>query len=544
MESKPEIYFSYAWGDETESGTSREKIVNDLYDALVAAGFTVIRDKNDLRYKGLISDLAQRIGRGKFIVVAISDKYLKSTYCMSELLEIYRMSNSDLNELLKKIFPIVLEDAKIYNPEDRVDYLDYWETKKEQLNKELKAIELENASTFAEELRLYDEITAVIPVFSRLLKDMNTLNVKKLSANNFADIKDAIIKAASPVSVSLETISVDKPKNRSFLTRIRGWKAAIIALVVIGLLALFLHLAHLSSTEIRMELSVSELNFTLPQQQVVTNIVKLSSIGASGLENVQVLTGGGGERSSSAVLLSVDTINGHSGSITMDALSLPAGMRIGIRNTDVSGEYRFFLQGKAINLPLQVNGSVKMIAPPNPPVALNYTSPGLITLRAAKEGVDLDLNFQSSANRIFPGQITADSISLLRIDEHHDDESSTVRTVSTILSGTLHFESLSGKKQILVAGQQIQFKNSRGTINKLELFDDHIAVNFVGTVSGMSAGDTNNRTSLMPTYLQWLKSRVSLSLLAVVLLIVLALTLGAFAPLREYFTQRRKGAAN
>jgi hypothetical protein len=544
MESKPEIYFSYAWGDETESGTSREKIVNDLYDALVAAGFTVIRDKNDLRYKGLISDLAQRMGRGKFIVVAISDKYLKSTYCMSELLEIYRRSNSDLNELLKKIFPIVLEDAKIYNPEDRVDYLDYWETKKEQLNKELKAIELENASTFAEELRLYDEITAVIPVFSRLLKDMNTLNVKKLSANNFADIKDAIIKAASPVSVSLETISVDKPKNQSFLTRIRGWKAAIIALVVIGLLALFLHLAHLSSTEIRMELSVSELNFTLPQQQVVTNIVKLSSIGASGLENVQVLIGGGGERSSSAVLLSVDTINGHSGSITMDALSLPAGMRIGIRNTDVSGEYRFFLQGKAFNLPLQVNGSVKMIAPPNPPVALNYTSPGLITLQAAKDGVDLDLNFQSSANRIFPGQITADSISLLRIDEHHDDESSTVRTVSTILSGTLHFESLSGKKQILVAGQQIQLKNSRGTINKLELFDDHIAVNFVGTVSGMSAGGTNNRTSLMPTYLQWLKSRVSLSLLAVVLLIVLALTLGAFAPLREYFTQRRKGAAN
>ena len=135
MESKPEIFFSYAWGDQNETGSSREKIVNDLYDALVAAGFTVIRDKNDLRYKGLISDLTQRIGRGKFIVVAISDKYLKSTYCMSELLEIYRRSNSDIDELLKKIFPIVLDDAKIYNPEDRVDYLDYWETKKKSLIK-------------------------------------------------------------------------------------------------------------------------------------------------------------------------------------------------------------------------------------------------------------------------------------------------------------------------------------------------------------------------------------------------------------------------
>jgi hypothetical protein len=38
MEPKPEIFFSYAWGDPNEIG-GREKIVNDLYDALVAAGF-------------------------------------------------------------------------------------------------------------------------------------------------------------------------------------------------------------------------------------------------------------------------------------------------------------------------------------------------------------------------------------------------------------------------------------------------------------------------------------------------------------------------
>jgi hypothetical protein len=143
MESKPEIFFSYAWGDGSESGNNREKIVNDLYDSLKADGFNVIRDKNDLRYKGLISDLTSRIGRGKFIVVAISDKYLRSTYCMSELLEIYRRSNSDIDEMLNKIFPIVLDDAKIYTPEERVDYLSYWEDKKDELNRHLKEIELE-----------------------------------------------------------------------------------------------------------------------------------------------------------------------------------------------------------------------------------------------------------------------------------------------------------------------------------------------------------------------------------------------------------------
>ncbi len=500
-------------------GTSREKIVNDLYDALVAAGFTVIRDKNDLRYKGLISDLTQRIGRGKFIVVAISDKYLKSTYCMSELLEIYRRSNSDIDELLKKIFPIVLEDAKIYNPEDRVDYLEYWETKKEELNKELKGIELENAATFAEELRVYDEITAVMPVLSKLLKDMNTLNIQTLSANNFSEIKNAIIKAASPDPATIE-IEAIVDSNKSNRLKSRGWIAAIITLTIVGLLALFLHLGHLPATTIRMELSVSELNFTLPQQQVVTNMIKLSSLGASGLENIQLLAAKTNESSSSAILLSVDTANGQSGSITIDALSLPAGVRIGIRNTEVTSEYRFFMQGKAIDLPVQVDGSIKMISPPNPPAFLHYTSPGLITLQAAKEGVDLDLNFQSSVNRIFPGVINADSISLLRIDENYDDDNSTVRTVSTILSGALYFDELGGKKQSLLPGQMIQLKKSHGTLHKLELLDNRITFTFVGAVSGLESGEATNRTSLMPTYLEWLNSRVRLSLLAAIVLIV------------------------
>ena len=535
MESKPEIYFSYAWGDENEKGTSREKIVNDLYDALVAAGFTVIRDKNDLRYKGLISGLTQRIGRGKFIIVALSDKYLKSTYCMSELLEIYRRSNSDIDELLQKIFPIVLEDAKIYNPEDRVDYLDYWETKKEELNKEIKKIELENATTFAEELRLYDEITAVMPVLSRLLKDMNTLNIQKLSANNFGEIKNAIIKAAST-----ESVPVDSKTGNKQTTKFRSWIIPVIALVTIGVLTLFLHLGHVASTDIRMELSVSELNFTLPQQQVVTEIIKLSSIGASGLANVHVSgespqPEGEIEGSSSAVLLSADTSNNDIGTITLDALSLPAGMRIGVRHTDVTNEYRFSLQGKPIDVPIQVNGSIKMISPPNPAEVLNFTSPGLIKLQATKDGVDLDLKLQPAANRIFPKVIAADSISLLRIDENYDDENSTVRTVSTILSGTIYFESLDDKKQVLLPGQQIQFKKSSGTINTLKLHEDKIAVNFTGTVSGLTTGENNDPKTLMPTYLQWLNSKVNLTLLVVVILLVMGIL---------FAWQRFKGSSN
>ena len=528
MESKPEIFFSYAWSDDTDVANSREKIVDDLYESLRTDGFNVVRDKNDLRYKGLISDLTGRIGRGKFIVVAISDKYLKSTYCMSELLEIYRRSNSDIKELLTKIYPIVLGDAKIYKPEDRIDYLKFWEAKKEELTAELKEVELENAAPFAEDLRMYDEISSVIPVLSNLLKDINTLNPQKLSENNFADIKSAIVKAASSLPPQPEVSTV--PASHSWF-KFPGWLAIIAGVVITGILFLFLHFVHVSTTQIKMELTASEINFRLPRQQVVTNIMRLSSIGATGLENVQVPAPLGVATSSegnstTAVLLSVDTASGRAGSLSLDAIALVGGNRTGIRHTDISGEYRFSLLGKAPALPVQVNGLVRVNLPPNPPQDFNFTSPGIVNLQPGKDGVDLDLNFLPNSNRIFPGVLDIDSFSVSRIDQNFDTETPVVRAVSTILDGAIYYESLGSKTQVLSRGEHIRFKNSEGKLSKSELLDGHISLTFIGNVSGMTTGDDKKRASLMPSLLEWLKARISIPLLLGALLVTFVLIFG------------------
>ena len=83
----------------------------------------------------------------------------------------------------------------------------------------------------------------------------------------------------------------------------------------------------------------------------------------------------------------------------------------------------------------------------------------------------------------------------------------------------MYFEDLN-KKQDLLPGQQVQFKQSHGTIHQLELFDDHIALNFVGNVSGLESGDSDHRTSLMPSYLQWVNSKVNLSWIVIGILAV------------------------
>ena len=79
------VFISYAWGEDTHE---RETIVNQLDQSLQRRGVTIIRDKRDLGYKGMIRDFMKRIGEGYCVIVVISDKYLRSKNCMFELVEI------------------------------------------------------------------------------------------------------------------------------------------------------------------------------------------------------------------------------------------------------------------------------------------------------------------------------------------------------------------------------------------------------------------------------------------------------------------------
>jgi hypothetical protein len=194
---KPKVYFSYAWDGSNETGESREKIVQELYESLKADGYNVRRDKEDVGYKDSIEDFMKEIGRGSFIVVTISDKYLKSANCMFELLQIYRKSNSDFTEFKDKIYPIVLGDAKIYDPMDVLDYAIYWQEKKEKLEDKIKVVGLAMASGIIPDFDKFNEIANNIALISRMISSINTLKPKMLSADNFAEIKKAIAAKAN-----------------------------------------------------------------------------------------------------------------------------------------------------------------------------------------------------------------------------------------------------------------------------------------------------------------------------------------------------------
>ena len=103
----PEIFISYSWNDESL------KVTENLDAFFQAKGITVIRDNRDIGYKDLITDYMQRLGRGKYVVVVLSDQYFKSKSCMYELIQL-----AQHEDFYDRIFPVTVEDTRIYEAED------------------------------------------------------------------------------------------------------------------------------------------------------------------------------------------------------------------------------------------------------------------------------------------------------------------------------------------------------------------------------------------------------------------------------------------
>ncbi|NJN90206.1 MAG: toll/interleukin-1 receptor domain-containing protein [Leptolyngbyaceae cyanobacterium RM2_2_4] len=176
-----EIFISYAWGGESE------EFVNRLDRAFQAKGITIIRDKRNLGYKGDIKEFMEGIGRGKCIVVIISDRYLRSSNCMFELTQIAK--NGDI---YGRTFPIVLADAQIYKPTQRIDYVKYWESEIKELDEAIRGVSAANLQGFREDIDQYTEIRRTISEITNILKNMNTLTPEAHSKESFETLFQTI----------------------------------------------------------------------------------------------------------------------------------------------------------------------------------------------------------------------------------------------------------------------------------------------------------------------------------------------------------------
>jgi hypothetical protein len=300
-----------------------------------------------------------------------------------------------------------------------------------------------------------------------------------------------------------------KPRN--------WWPALVLAgtLVIVSVL-LF---ARVRETEIELDISVAQLSFALANAQVLSGATDLSTLGVSGLRDVQLpnsQSSSGNEiapaQSQEPVLFLTASAEGqHHGNVTLAPLVLPSNAQVRLACSDVVNQYGLSLNTMNFKFEAAVYGAVT-ISLPGSSKAFDFATPKQIVMQGGSQEVNLDLTFPSLPQSALSPQLEVREIGFTRIDQFLEPNQTLVKRLSTIVSGTLFLESLNGQAFPLRPGEELKFEHSQGEIRSLVLAAHHIDLKYRGRVTGMTAGTGDGRRSIMPTYLEWLKARHSLSL--------------------------------
>jgi len=172
--NKPTIFVSYSWND--------NYYANRICDDLKIIGFEIVRDTDVLGYRESISKFMKRISTEDFVLLLISDSYLKSTACMKEVLEL------GIENCIKDfVLPIVVDDAEIFNNKN-IKYIDYWENKVKQRNEELSKFDPCNNISEYQKLKIERNISENVSSFITKIQDILLCSPEELWREKYRQI--------------------------------------------------------------------------------------------------------------------------------------------------------------------------------------------------------------------------------------------------------------------------------------------------------------------------------------------------------------------
>ena len=156
----PSVFVSYNHG----SSDFVDKIEKSL-----AGICNIKRDKNEIGDWESISDFMKTIRKEDFAVLVITDKYLKSTACLFEVVQLMKDENWDKNTMY-----VVMEDAQvIYSVVEQLRYIKYWTNYCEELSEAIKVLPPETTYKQSEELKKATTIKNEIGEFLNKVSDAN-----------------------------------------------------------------------------------------------------------------------------------------------------------------------------------------------------------------------------------------------------------------------------------------------------------------------------------------------------------------------------------
>lgn len=201
--SERKIFISYCWVDK-DIADMIDKDFKEVY------GISFTRDERDLKFKKSIKSFMQTVGEHDFVIMIISDSYLKSDNCMYEVMEVMRD-----REFRKRILFILLNDedkkyysqisldnlnkqaksiaCDVYSPKGRIKYIKYWDNKRLELTQLIK--DISNPVSQIEplkDLKRIDNIVMNLGEFLDVLSDLKNESLQELKETKYKEFSDEV----------------------------------------------------------------------------------------------------------------------------------------------------------------------------------------------------------------------------------------------------------------------------------------------------------------------------------------------------------------
>jgi len=199
-ENRTTMFLSYSKYD-----SSLADLIEPYLEKLIGIDINISRYIRDVGYRESFKAFMDTIGLHDYVIMIISENYLKSKNCMYEALEVFKSPNyqhkllfiivDEKDKILYKPIPRVKVEADIYDIEGRVKYIKYWENCIETTEKIIKEIN-DIALTYDElkELQLMKKIRAELPEIFAYFKDSKGISVTDLINSGFIEFINIINK--------------------------------------------------------------------------------------------------------------------------------------------------------------------------------------------------------------------------------------------------------------------------------------------------------------------------------------------------------------
>jgi len=179
---KPNIFLSYSHKD--------KEIADRVDKFFISKNIQLTRDARDAPAYSSLKKFMDTIRDHDYVILLISDAYLKSTNCMYEVIQFIQERN-----YIDRTFPIVIDnEATIFDQSKHSKYINYWQKKYKELGDEIKTLQNTGTISLHKELDKINKIQSNIGEFLNKIADLKCSPLDELESTNYKAILDKIGK--------------------------------------------------------------------------------------------------------------------------------------------------------------------------------------------------------------------------------------------------------------------------------------------------------------------------------------------------------------